>query len=79
MLKREKKMKRLLLVLLCGILLAGCATVNRSSCPQFPLPSEHVQEVMDKLGEEDREVWAWGNELLDLCQKLGTCEIEEAD
>jgi hypothetical protein len=45
-------------------------------CPEYPLPSEHVMEVMDKLAQEDREVWEWGNRLYDLCVKLGTCEDE---
>ena len=65
-------MPRLVLSLLFAILLAGCA--GRTSCPEFPLPSPHVQKVMDELAEKDREVWEWGNKLLDLCEQLGTCE-----
>jgi len=52
-------------------LLAGCA--GRSSCPEFPLPSPAVQEKFDAMAEQDKEVWEWGNKLLDLCQQLGTC------
>lgn len=70
-------MKRLPLGLMCAFLL-GCA-VSRSNCPEFPVPSSHVQETMDNLSEEDREVWAWGNQLLDLCQQLGTCEDDEIE
>jgi len=55
-------------------LLASCATAPRSSCPSFPLPSEHVQQKLDKLSEEDREVWEWGNKLYVLCQQLGDCD-----
>jgi hypothetical protein len=34
---------------------------------------------MDKVAAEDPEVWAWGNQLLDLCQQLGTCKGEKLD
>ena len=55
--------------------MAGCAA--RNNCPAYPLPTAHVQARMDTLAAEDPEVWAWGNQLLDLCQALGTCEDEE--
>ena len=61
------------------ILLVGCVNTNnaRLSCPDFPIPSEAVQQKFDALADQDREVWEWGNKLLDLCQQLGTCEKEE--
>jgi len=58
------------------VLLAGCCA-NRITCPDFPVPNEHVQGILDELSDTDREVWAWGNQLLDLCQQLGTCEPDE--
>jgi len=64
-------MKKLLLLLLLTALSAGCTKSN--VCPEFPVPSPHVQEQLDKLAAEDREVWEWGNKLLDLCEQLGTC------
>ena len=70
-------MRKLVLSLLLTTLLAGCAGSHRSSCPEFPMPSEHVQQELDTLSAEDPEVWAWGNRLLDLCQQLGTCEEKE--
>lgn len=71
-------MRRLLLSLLLIALLVGCAqqTRSRESCPEYPIPSAHVQQKLDALAEEDREVWEWGNKLLILCQQLGTCEEE---
>jgi len=69
-------MQRLAIVLILTALLVGCAG-KRSKCPEFPLPPAGVQEKFDKLTEEDREVWAWGNKLLDLCQQLGTCKEDE--
>ena len=70
-----RKMLRLLLSLSLILLLAGCA--GRSNCPEFPMPPLSVQEKFDALAEEDREVWEWGNKLLDLCQQLGTCKEDE--
>ena len=67
--------KYLLSLLLIG-LLAGCAG-KTNSCPEFPIPNAHVVQTLDDLGEADREVWAWLNQLVDLCQQLGTCEEEE--
>jgi hypothetical protein len=64
-------MKRLIIILMCLGLLAGCATSN--TCPPFPLPSEHVSKVLDDMGEKDQEVEYWLNDLLRLCQKLETC------
>jgi len=69
------KMLRLLLSLSLILLLAGCA--GRSNCPKFPMPPPSVQEKFDAMAEEDREVWEWGNKLLDLCQQLGTCKEDE--
>lgn len=66
-------MLKLLVGLLLISLLAGCATNDRA-CPEFPLPSSAVQAKMDALAQDDREVWEWGNKLLDLCIQLGTCE-----
>ena len=54
--------------------LTGCVKRINSTCPEFPIPSEHVRQVMSELGKKDAEVKAWGNDLLRLCQKLGTCE-----
>jgi len=68
-------MLRSIVALLSIALSVGCAG-TRVSCPPFPVPSEHVADIMDVVAEEDREVWEWGNKLLDLCQKLGQCEEE---
>jgi hypothetical protein len=68
-------MRRLLLSLIAIVLLAGCAG-GKIECPPFPIPPAHVQEAIDDLGEKDKEVWEWTNKLLDLCQQLGTCELE---
>ena len=70
-----RKMPRLLLSLLLILLFLGCAA--RNSCPEFPIPPPSVQEKFDTMAEEDREVWEWGNKLLDLCQQLGTCKEDE--
>jgi len=67
-------MRKYLVVLLFIILSVGC--VKRNSCPEFPLPSPHVQSLFDSLAHEDREVWEWGNKLFDLCEQLGTCDGE---
>ena len=70
-----KTMLLLVVVLLFTSLLGGCAA--RSNCPEFPIPPPSVQEKFDTMAEEDREVWEWGNKLLDLCQQLGTCKEDE--
>ena len=54
--------------------MAGCAP--RASYPVFPLPNEHVVNVLDDLSEQDSYVREWLNRLLDLCQQLGTCDKE---
>ena len=72
--------KRMLLLAASLMLIShsgGCAP--RSSCPEFPIPPPEVQAKFDKLAEEDRQVWEWGNKLLDLCQQLGTCEEDDPD
>lgn len=69
------KTLRLVVSLLLISLLAGCAG-RRVSCPEFPVPSAHVLQKLDEISVDDREVWEWGNKLLDLCQQLGTCEVE---
>ena len=65
MLKKLLNTTKLLSVLMLISPLAGCAT--GSNCPHFPVPNEHVAEVMDELSEDDEQVKAWGNQLLDLC------------
>lgn len=65
-------MRTLPLILLSLILLTGCAA--RVSCPRFPVPTDHVKDVLRETGRQDKEVWAWFNQLLDLCQQLGDCE-----
>jgi len=67
--------KKLVLSLMLISLFLGCA--GRSSCPEFPIPPPEVQEKFDKLAEEDKQVWEWGNKLLDLCQQLGSCKKEK--
>ena len=69
---------RLLLVIIVLGLYPGCAHV-RSNCPEFPIPSEYVQEIVDDLGETDREVWDWTNKLAILCEQLKTCEPTDDD
>ncbi len=69
-------MLRLIVSLLLVVLLVGCA-VKKINCPEYPIPNNHVQILLDDLASKDKEVWAWGNKLLDLCQKLGTCEKDE--
>ena len=59
--------------MLIGLCL-GCA--GRVSYPVFPVPNEHVAQVMDDISDRDAEVKSWLNRLLDLCQMLGTCEEE---
>ena len=65
---------KFLLIIVLGILLVSCTKRIETNCPEFPIPSESVQQKFDNLAIEDKEVWAWGNELLKLCKKLGTCE-----
>ena len=65
-------MRRFLLVLMLTILLAGCGHVK--AYPPFPLPNEHVTQVLDSLSEKDSQVREWLNRLLDLCEMLRTCE-----
>ena len=67
-------MLRFLPVLMLISLLAGCGT--KSHCPAFPIPPAGVANKFDAMCVEDREVWEWGNKLLDLCQQLGTCKGE---
>jgi hypothetical protein len=38
------------------------------------VPTDHVKDVLRETGRQDKEVWAWFNQLLDLCQQLGDCE-----
>lgn len=74
--KRKDLIKFILLFMLIS-LLVGCIGTKRDNCPLFPVPSEHVQDVFDKLAEEDRQVWHWGNELLRLRDALGANGDEE--
>lgn len=60
----------ILLILLC---FSGCIK-KINTCPSYPLPSEHVITTLNKLSETDKEIYVWLNQLLDLCQKLETCE-----
>ena len=68
-------MLKLALNLMLISLLAGCATKN--SCPDFPIPSAKVQKTLDDIAQTDRDMWEWGNKLLDLCEQLGTCEEDK--
>ena len=71
--KNQRKIQTLLLaILLATALLASC--VKNNVCPEFPLPNEHVQNVLDELSAQDVEVMVWGNQLHILCKQLGTCE-----
>ena len=67
-------MRILLLSLIVTGLLTGC--VQRISYPAFPFPSHHVQEVMNDLAKEDREIWEWWNKLAILARQLGAVEEE---
>jgi len=68
-------MRKLSLGLLLIILLAGCAGV-RTSCPEFPIPSSRAAMILDEVSKYDQDVYIWMNQLLDLCQQLGTCKEE---
>ena len=69
----RKSAQSLILIILL-LLCVGCA--GRVSYPVFPVPNEHVAQVMDEIAAKDVEVKSWLNRLLDLCQMLGTCEEE---
>lgn len=63
---------RLKVSLMLLILFVGCSA--KSNCPVYPVPSEHVVEKFEKLAETDKEVWEWGNKLLDLQEELENCD-----
>ena len=65
---------KFLLIIVLGIILISCTKRIETNCPEFPIPPESVQQKLDELSETDRDFWMWGNELLKLCKKLGTCE-----
>ena len=65
-------MRLLLLSLLLLGLLSQCARVR--VYPAFPLPSPHVAQVLDDVGEKDKAVWEWLGKLRVLCIQLGTCK-----
>jgi hypothetical protein len=58
--------------LLLTSLLLGCAP--RSTCPNFPLPSDPLKERLDAWAADDRDLYVWLNRLRHLCQSLGDCE-----
>ena len=62
----------LLLSLLLIGLLSQCARVR--VYPAFPLPTPHVAQVLDDVGEKDKAVWEWLGKLRVLCIQLGTCK-----
>lgn len=75
--KKLARIARSLLVLFILILWTGCANYPVNDCPPFPVPSAHVADVLRDVSREDREVWAWFNQLVDLCQQLGDCQADE--
>jgi len=68
-------MKTFIVIMLILFCFFGCSW-KTADCPPFPLPSTHVQQVMDEMAAKDKEVWAWGNALWILCRQLGTCQPE---
>jgi len=65
-------MQMLLLSLLLIGPLAACYRVR--VYPAFPLPTPHVAQVLDDVGEKDKAVWEWLGKLRVLCIQLGTCK-----
>ena len=82
-LTNRKEMRRyrrriwpVMLILLLSLLLTGllsqCARVR--VYPAFPLPTPHVAQVLDDVGEKDKAVWEYLGKLRVLCIQLGTCK-----
>ena len=58
------------------ILLMQCGSI-KTNCPHYPIPKQEVVKALRPLQDQNREVWAWFNQLLDLCQQLGDCPVDE--
>ena len=69
-------MKKLMLSLLLVILCHSCGKRIETNCPHFPIPSDNAKITLNIVSENNKDVYVWLNQLLDLCEKLGTCSEE---
>lgn len=75
------------MILMLTILVTGCAgrtpiIINPEIdlCPEFPLPSERVIQIINAQSESDMEMKFWFNDIRRLKEKLDRCHeyyIEE--
>ena len=78
-----KKLNNVLLMVSILVMLNGCWLIKQPTgdavtrvCPEYPVPSVEVVEILGPIANEEQAVKDWFNQLYKLQRSLDTCQPE---